>query len=91
MEKTITKPIIHINGTSATMLTEGYLAAHRAVEGAFDTVSGIEFNARDYYVSPDPDAWKKARAEHSARLDKLREVSEELNAIAEHCSQFIKD
>ena len=81
----MTLPSIHLNGTSARTLTEGYLEARLAVQAAIDQLSKVEFNARDYYVNG-PDAWKTASAERAALFTKLREVADELYKIEEHCA-----
>ena len=88
MEPTIQFPIVHSNGTGARDLTEGYSKAAAAVADAISALRAIEFNARDYY--PVDGAWNKALAEQSARVVKLHEVKNDLRAIAEHCSNFIK-
>lgn len=82
----LTKPTIHLNGTSAEALTDMYEEAFRAVARALEAVAEAAPNARDYYVQGDG-AFEKARAEHETRARKLREVQEELRALAEHCYQ----
>ena len=72
-------PRVHMNGTSRTMLQEGYLKAHDAVEMAVGDLAAVEFNARDYYVISD-DAFVKARAKRDEMLVKLREVQQYLEA-----------
>lgn len=85
----MTLPTIHLNGTSADMLTEDYLAAANAVQLAVRALCKIEFHGRDYYVQPG-DAFAVARVEHQSRLDRLRSVESELLAIASHCALFRK-
>jgi hypothetical protein len=55
-------------------LHSDFSRAQDIVEAAIHAVAGIEFNARDYYVQTDPDAYNKARAKRTEMLDKLREV-----------------
>lgn len=86
----MTLPIVHLNGTGARSLTEDYLQAANAIGDAIEKVQAAGPNMRDYYCSPDPLAFEKASQEHWARIQKLVEVKDALNAIAEHCSNFIK-
>lgn len=83
-------PTIHMNGTSANMLKEGYLEAHRAIKDAADKVCAVEFNARDYYVAG-PDAWTQAREEHNGRINRLHAVADELMQILEHIQTNIDE
>ncbi len=84
-------PIIHLNGTSAEDLREGYLTAATAIGDAIDAIGKIEFNARDYYCSPEPGAWEKARKEFIDRINRLADVRLELTQIAMHCQQALDD
>jgi hypothetical protein len=84
-----TLPIIHMNGTSAKDLRDGYLLAMEAVEAARDALRKIEFNARDYY--PVDGLWDKARAEMVHRHEALRDMKDELEAIAVHCDGYVKE
>jgi hypothetical protein len=88
MEPKITLPIVHLNGTSARDLTEGYLNAANKVGEAIAALRQIEFNARDYYLIGG--AWDSALAEMAARVVKLHEVKNDFERIAEQCSYFIK-
>jgi hypothetical protein len=76
-------PTVHLNGTGREMLQRDYSKAQDTVEAAFSAVAEIEFNARDYYVQADPDAYIKARAKRNEILDKLREVNDYLLAHLE--------
>jgi FAD/FMN-containing dehydrogenase len=67
-------PTVHLNGTGRETLHNDYSRAQDTVEAAIQAVAEIEFNARDYYVQTDPDAYNKARAKRTEMLDKLREV-----------------
>lgn len=67
-------PTIHLNGTSGDELLTGYQAAYDAVDAAVAALAAVEFNARDYYVNTDPDAYAKARKERTRQLQRLREV-----------------
>jgi len=79
-------PTVHLNGTSRRMLTDGYLAAHDAVQNAIERLAKVEFHPRDYYVHKDPDAYSKARAERDEQFAKLEAVRADLQAILEHLS-----
>ncbi len=83
----LTLPIIHMNGTSAQSLAEGYSDAAQAVGDAIKAICNAGFHQRDYYVSREPEAFEKARAEHNARMEKLIVVQKELEEIALHCFQ----
>lgn len=48
----LTMPVIHLNGTSAEDLLEGYVEAKRAVDAAYDAVMKSNPNGRDYYLKP---------------------------------------
>ena len=53
-------PTIHLNGTGAKMLAEGYEQAERKLSDFIDAFCNIEFNARDYYPQG-PEAYEAAR------------------------------
>lgn len=78
---TMTFPTVHLNGTSAETLIEGYCAARTAVMAAQDALAQVEFNARDYYVKG-PEAYPAARKEHTERLQTLGRIADELLQIA---------
>lgn len=78
-------PLVHINGTSAKALVESYELAGQALARAIECLQDAAPNGRDYYALG-PDAWKRATQEHTARVDKLRAVYVDLQALYEHCS-----
>jgi hypothetical protein len=84
----ITLPVIHLNGTSASMLAREYSEAGVAVLNAIETLSKVEFHSRDYYVAPG--TWEKARAEQQERFRQLHQIKEELFAISAHAQEHIK-
>jgi hypothetical protein len=84
MNTELTLPIIHLNGTGADTLEEGYGHAASTLNDLEDAFQRIEFNRRDYYVHPDPQAWDKALAERRAISQKLTEIREYINAHREH-------
>ena len=79
----MTFPTIHSNGTSATRLESDYCATWAALRQAETSFENIEFNARDYYVQGDK-AFTQAREQRYAMFRKLREVTEYIEAHAEH-------
>jgi hypothetical protein len=82
-------PLIHLNGTAACDLRDGYVAAYRAVTLAREALSKIEFNARDYYLIQD--AWPMALKEMEARHTVLRQMAADLLTIAEHAADHVKE
>lgn len=81
----MTFPTVHLNGTSAQDLLEGYERAHEALREAMEALAQAAPNGRDYYVQQ-PGAFESAIAEHQSRMTRLRDVSLELEALAEHVS-----
>jgi hypothetical protein len=78
----ITLPTIHLNGTGAQTLKEGYDNAAEKLEDFADAFSEIEFHPRDYYVRAD--AYSKALQERQEMARKIKEVQDYLNKIREH-------
>ncbi len=74
------KPTLHLNGTGKKMLTEGYRQAYEALREAEKAMSGIEFNARDYYVQG-PEAWTEAVKEMATRFAMIGKVKKEIEGI----------
>ena len=77
-------PTVHMNGTSKEALIEGFLDARGAVMGAIRALRNAHPNGRDYYLQG-PDAIRTAEREHSARIDALDAVANDLMLLAEHC------
>jgi hypothetical protein len=76
-------PTIHLNGTSKGELFEQVsdaIAALRAAEVRLDNAAP---NGRDYYPQS-TEALYTAQAEHVARLVKISQVRQELEAIQAH-------
>lgn len=87
----MTKPTIHLNGTSAKELADGYQMAYRAVDNACEAVSLYASpNGRDYYPQ-DAGAHRKAIDENRDRLAKLKDIREELLELWEHCQNHVKE
>jgi hypothetical protein len=76
-------PTIHMNGTSARALLEGYCDAISAIHDALDALARAAPNGRDYYPQG-PDTCALADAEHDARKRALVGVLDELQTLAEH-------
>lgn len=84
-------PTVHINGTSAKCLFDGYLSAYRAANDLLDVCADkIEFNGRDYYPQG-PEAFTKAQAERRKHLKAISDARDYFLAHAEHVQQFIKE
>lgn len=84
-QREIIAPTIHSNGTSRDALLDAYCVAGGALTQALEALADAGPNGRDYYPQGS-DAIRRATAEHEARLKKLREVRDELRALAEHVS-----
>ena len=84
----MTLPTIHLNGTSAQELTEGYSNARLAMERAITALAKVEFNARDYYVRQG--AWSAAQLEREEMFNDLRRITNELMKHEWHCADSIK-
>ena len=80
--KSLTKPTIHLNGSSAERLAEGYKKAYDAIGEAVAAVRETAPNGRDY---PEIGTLEKAQAEHPSRLTHLSNVLEELETLTIFC------
>lgn len=78
-------PRVHYNGTPASVLLEGYVAAADAVREAMAAVNATAPNARDYYPLG-ADAFNQAHREHGDNLAALADVLSWLTAQAEYVS-----
>lgn len=77
-------PLVHLNGSHGPELARRLEASALALRGALETmVEGMAPNARDYYPISD-DAFSQARREHEARIEKVRDVLAEVEAIWEN-------
>lgn len=75
-------PTIHLNGTSADVLTDGLDEAVNTLRAAIEAVEACNPNARDYYPQG-PHAITQAAAEHRSRVERLSAVRKELIALRE--------
>ena len=85
MEKPkLTRPTVHLNGTSRKELAEGYYAAVIALTAALDVLghSPPAPHGRDYYPQGD-DAIHRATEEHRDRIKRVTSVLEEMREIGE--------
>lgn len=79
----MTKPTVHMNGTGADDLVEGFCEGYRAIGEAMETLAKHGPNGRDYYPQG-PEAVSAAIAEHRDRLQRLDTLRAELLELAEH-------
>ena len=82
-------PTVHLNGTGAQDLFDGYKNARTAVNDAIDAIRKIEFNPRDYHPQG-PDAYSEARKEQTKRVEMMQSVSDDFLTIAMHIQDVAK-
>jgi hypothetical protein len=87
---TIVTPTVHLNGTSAKALMEGYLKAYRLLIEAGKALQEAAPHGRDYYVQSG-NAVNVAIDQHRARLRKIESVIEDLDFICVSISEQRKD
>lgn len=83
-------PLIHMNGSSADTLIDGYRAAHSALSAGLDALYACSPNGRDYYPQAKqgcPDPFKQARREHDARIERVRQTLTEIESIVENIQE----
>lgn len=81
----IITPLVHLNGSSAESLYNGYRAAWDALHAAVLATAVTAPNARDYYTQSTqtvPDAFKQARVEHDRRMEALTSTLEQLALLS---------
>lgn len=82
---TISKPQVHLNGTSGRTLMNDYREVAETLHKAIDALAATTPHMRDYYVQVDGDAkFHLAREEHQRRLQKLQDVIDDMAALYEH-------
>jgi hypothetical protein len=81
-------PTVHLNGTSASALLESFTEQRAAVQDALTALLRNSPNARDYYVAG-PDAFRRADAEHEARIAKLTAVRDELSRLCDSVDEQV--
>lgn len=83
MTKAVEVPTVHGNGTSGEALYDQVIEAGQAAYVLLKALEAAAPNGRDYYVSADPKAFERAKAQHEARAVKVRIVLAEMMEIAE--------
>jgi predicted dienelactone hydrolase len=78
-------PLVHLNGSSATTLLEGYRAAADALESALDALYATAPNGRDYYAQAE-NPIKRAEKEHFDRIRRLQSILQEVQLLHENVS-----
>lgn len=77
-------PVVHRNGTDIGTLVDQYINSARAISEAIRVMQDGMPHARDYYVRQDGmESYRKARDQHCDRIERLRKVKDEIQAIAE--------
>ncbi len=82
---TIITPLVHLNGSSAQTLLEGYRVAWDAVQAAVLATAATAPHGRDYYAQSTQDQsmpMKQAEEEHKKRMKALTSVLEQLDLLA---------
>lgn len=79
------KPMIHLNGTGRARLVKQYTTATDALREALTALSGTAPNGRDYYPLGDA-AMALADHEHRERMEWLRRILLEVEALRDHCT-----
>lgn len=83
MTENLIIPLVHLNGSGKRNLIKSYTGASLAVNDAIAKLCETGPHMRDYYpLDNDEELFKQAQEQHYARIDKLREVATELNALA---------
>lgn len=80
-ESGLVAPIVHLNGSSKADLLKHYREAYEALHDAQVVVQTTWPHARDYYVSSDLDAAKKAMEQHHSRIQRISAVLTELKEL----------
>ena len=83
-------PTIHLNGTGAKTLLDGYLEAIHQLGQALNAINNIEFNARDYYPQGSS-AWGVAESEMEDRKAGIMRAKLDFEDIAERIQATIDE
>lgn len=84
----MTVPSIHLNGTSGEELLDQATGVAQALNAALEVASVAAPNARDYYPQGDA-AFTEAKREHGDRIQRLTELRDEYQALAEAIADAI--
>lgn len=76
-------PRLNLNGTSAASLMEGYNVALQALRVAREKLHEAGPHGRDYQTLPEGD-YKLAVTEHTARVQSINRIIDELIELAEN-------
>lgn len=79
----LTLPTLHLNGSGYDHLWALHAEANGALRNALNNLAEAAPHGRDFYVQGD-DAFSKARAQHENRMDRIRSVMAEIDAIMEN-------
>lgn len=78
-------PTIHMNGTAASDLLEGYCECCHSLRKVLQDLRNHGPNGRDFYPQGTDALWT-AQREHAARIAKVNEVLQDIEALAEHAA-----
>jgi hypothetical protein len=73
-------PLIHLNGTSPVRLRNGLEKAYAIAGDLDDALREAGPNRRDYYPL-EPEAWRRAEAEHCVRMQRVADIRREIEEI----------
>lgn len=76
-------PSVHMNGTSGEELFNQALNAARVLRLSLDAMAAAAPHARDYYIQG-ADVFTNAQRDYVQRIGKIREVADDMMAIAEN-------
>lgn len=79
-------PLLHLNGSSAQALLDGYRTAHTALYDALVAMRESAPHTRDYYPQGD-DAFYQARCEHDARVAAVNNILAQYEMIIENVDE----
>jgi hypothetical protein len=79
--KTLTLPVLNINGTEREDLLMQVAEAYEALDNALGKLSQMAPHGRDYQTVSE-DVFRAACKEHAARCDAVREIMEDLTTMA---------
>lgn len=75
-------PIVNLNGTSREELKEQFLEANRKAGELLKALAYAMPHGRDYQTAKDPMAFSQAAKEHTARLEAVRQIQNEMMHLA---------
>ncbi len=84
----MTLPFIHLGGTSKQTLLDDNCEALHVLRQAYEALSKVGPNGRDYIPLGGQVLYTAARNEHTARLEKLHSVISELEEFTEKISDL---